>query len=246
MNVPTLKGIHYAIESGILAAETAFRALQRGESPGRRGRARAVRRGAARELRLQGPARGPEHAAGLRQGLLHGRRTRERDDRDEGQPPAEGVRDGAERLAQPHPRRPRAELSGARRQAHVRQALVGLPLREPHARRPAEPHPHPAARAARPRGGVGAHVPRAGVRGGRGRRRRHGHGHAESVELRPVRRDHRQGRQAHTARGRLRARVHAGLRGHTRRRARRRARRFAAASTGRRPSPRARSASRCG
>jgi electron-transferring-flavoprotein dehydrogenase len=37
VNVPTLKGIHYAIESGMLAAETAFRALQRGESPARPG-----------------------------------------------------------------------------------------------------------------------------------------------------------------------------------------------------------------
>ena len=37
VNVPTLKGIHYAIESGVLAAETAFRALQRGESPSRPG-----------------------------------------------------------------------------------------------------------------------------------------------------------------------------------------------------------------
>jgi electron-transferring-flavoprotein dehydrogenase len=37
VNVPTLKGIHYAIESGRLAAETAFAALQRGESPGRAG-----------------------------------------------------------------------------------------------------------------------------------------------------------------------------------------------------------------
>lgn len=37
VNVPTLKGIHYAIESGILAAEAAFRSLQRGESPGRVG-----------------------------------------------------------------------------------------------------------------------------------------------------------------------------------------------------------------
>jgi electron-transferring-flavoprotein dehydrogenase len=37
VNVPTLKGIHYAIESGILAAEAAFRALQRGESPARIG-----------------------------------------------------------------------------------------------------------------------------------------------------------------------------------------------------------------
>jgi electron-transferring-flavoprotein dehydrogenase len=37
VNVPTLKGIHYAIETGRLAAEAAYRALQRGESPGRSG-----------------------------------------------------------------------------------------------------------------------------------------------------------------------------------------------------------------
>jgi electron-transferring-flavoprotein dehydrogenase len=37
VNVPTLKGIHYAVESGRLAAEAAFKALQRGESPGRPG-----------------------------------------------------------------------------------------------------------------------------------------------------------------------------------------------------------------
>ena len=37
VNVPALKGIHYAIESGRLAAEAAWSAVQRGESPGRRG-----------------------------------------------------------------------------------------------------------------------------------------------------------------------------------------------------------------
>jgi electron-transferring-flavoprotein dehydrogenase len=37
VNVPRLKGIHYAIESGVLAAEAAFRALQRGEVPSRVG-----------------------------------------------------------------------------------------------------------------------------------------------------------------------------------------------------------------
>ena len=37
VNVPALKGIHYALESGRLAAEAAYRALQPGESPGRRG-----------------------------------------------------------------------------------------------------------------------------------------------------------------------------------------------------------------
>src|SRR3712207_450482 len=33
VNVPALKGIHYAIESGRLAAEAAFEALQRGRTP---------------------------------------------------------------------------------------------------------------------------------------------------------------------------------------------------------------------
>ena len=37
VNVPQLKGIHYAIESGRLAAEAAFRALRRGEVPSRVG-----------------------------------------------------------------------------------------------------------------------------------------------------------------------------------------------------------------
>ncbi len=37
VNVPRLKGIDYAIESGRLAAEAAFRVLQRGEVPGRVG-----------------------------------------------------------------------------------------------------------------------------------------------------------------------------------------------------------------
>jgi electron-transferring-flavoprotein dehydrogenase len=37
VNVPRLKGVHHAIESGRLAAEAAFRALQRGEVPSRVG-----------------------------------------------------------------------------------------------------------------------------------------------------------------------------------------------------------------
>jgi electron-transferring-flavoprotein dehydrogenase len=37
VNVPALKGIHYAIETGALAAEAAFATLQRGEAVGRRG-----------------------------------------------------------------------------------------------------------------------------------------------------------------------------------------------------------------
>ena len=84
VNVPTLKGIHYAIESGIMAAEAAFRSLQRGESPSRVGALDSYDEELRASYVLEGPARGSEHAAGLRQGLLHGRRARERDDRDQG------------------------------------------------------------------------------------------------------------------------------------------------------------------
>ena len=48
VNVPALKGIHYAIESGSLAAEAAFAALQRGQTPGTPG-ALAVYDGALRQ-----------------------------------------------------------------------------------------------------------------------------------------------------------------------------------------------------
>ena len=51
VNVPTLKGIHYAIESGKLAAEAAFAALQPRRAPRPARRARVLRRGAALELR---------------------------------------------------------------------------------------------------------------------------------------------------------------------------------------------------
>ena len=64
VNIPRLKGVHYAIESGRLAAEAAFRALQRGETPATR--ALVLRRRGARELHLERPARGAGHAPGLR------------------------------------------------------------------------------------------------------------------------------------------------------------------------------------
>ncbi len=55
VNVPALKGIHYAIESGRLAAEAAWAALQPGEAVGPARRARRLRRVDSRELRLERP-----------------------------------------------------------------------------------------------------------------------------------------------------------------------------------------------
>ncbi len=82
VNVPRLKGIHYAIESGRLAAEAAFRALQRGETPAS---ALSSYDDAVRDSFIwQRPVRGAEHAPGLRARLLRRRRARERDDDVEG------------------------------------------------------------------------------------------------------------------------------------------------------------------
>ena len=72
VNVPALKGIHYAIESGRLAAEAAC-----ARAPARRvgrpaRRARRLRRVDPRELRLERPVAGAQHAAGVRHGLLVG------------------------------------------------------------------------------------------------------------------------------------------------------------------------------
>jgi hypothetical protein len=64
VNVPALKGIHYAVESGRLAAEAAWR---RSSAARRRPprRAPALRRLAPRQLRLEGPEARAEHAAGV-------------------------------------------------------------------------------------------------------------------------------------------------------------------------------------
>ena len=84
VNVPRLKGIHYAIESGRLAAEAAFRALQRGEVPSRVGALDSYDEALRSQLDVEGAVRGAEHAPGIRQGILRRRRSREHDDRLEG------------------------------------------------------------------------------------------------------------------------------------------------------------------
>ena len=103
---------------------------------------------------------------------------------------------------------PRQALPEARRQVLLRQALGRLPHRQRDARRRAEPHPDREARAARGRRGVGVDVPRGRLRDPRGRaRERLRRSDRQPVELRAVRRDHRQGRPADAARGRRRADV---------------------------------------
>ena len=74
VNVPALKGIHYAIESGRLAAEAAWAALQRGEASGRLGALDSYDESIREELRLEGPLEGAQHAAGVQARFLARRR----------------------------------------------------------------------------------------------------------------------------------------------------------------------------
>ena len=97
VNVPRLKGVHYAIESGRLAAEAAFRALQRGEVPSRVGALDSYDESLRASKHMEGAARGAQHAPGVRQGLLHGRCARERDDRHEGPCSERPLPDASER-----------------------------------------------------------------------------------------------------------------------------------------------------
>ena len=159
VNVPRLKGVHYAIESGRLAAEAAFRALQRGETPGRVGALDAYDDVAAREL---SSGRSLHEVRNMRQafdkGFFVGGALASAMTVTKGKLPPNGASTTEPNAAAPLLRTgPRVALSGAGREAHVRQALVGLRLRQPDARRPAEPHPRSSGRcrATSPRCGRG-------------------------------------------------------------------------------------------
>ena len=74
VNVPALKGIHYAVETGMLAAESIVRALRPGEAVGRAGRARLVRRRGQGQLCLVRSRARAQHAPGVREGFVRGTR----------------------------------------------------------------------------------------------------------------------------------------------------------------------------
>ena len=166
VNVPALKGIHYAVESGRLAAEAAFHAIGRGETPWRPGGLGSYDDVRARELHLEDLRGSAEHAPGLRPRVLDGLGARRDDDGDEGRAAAGAVSHRAGLRARPRPSGPRRDVREAGREADVRQAVERLPEREPDARRRAGPPARPASRPARPGGAVGVDVPGAGLRAG--------------------------------------------------------------------------------
>ena len=218
VNVPALKGVHYALESGRLAAEAAFAALQPGETPSRIGALgsydEAIRQSFIwkdlEEVRNQRQAFGKGFFVG---GALASAMT-----------VTKGKVPGRARPTEPDAEQPllrsgRAEQYPAPdgRVTFDKLSSVFLSGKQD-AGRPAEPHPDRRAGPARRRRALGAHVPCAGLRGRRGDRRGDGDGEAGAVELRPVRRDHREGRTPDAARRRLGAGVPAHLGGFVRHR----------------------------
>ena len=175
VNIPTLKGIHYAVESGRLAAEAAFASLQRPDQDSSQvgpGGLRRRRLDWLHRPRPQGDARRPP---GLRPWLLRRRGSGGPDDRIQGT----GLGgQGAQRTGrQPthYPNRSQQHLSGAGRQAHLRQAVIGVRLRQQDPRRPAQPHPPDRTGAPRPGRHVGPDVSGPGVQRSFGGGRRNGH-----------------------------------------------------------------------
>ena len=213
VNVPRLKGIHYAIESGRLAAEAAFRALQRGEVPSRVG-ALASYDDSLRTTRIWKEL---YEVRNMRQafdrGFYVGGALASMMTVTKGKMPNGRYPDAPKRRGGADQDRSGGALSQARREVRLRQVVLGLRLGEPDAGRPAEPPPGRPSRPASGRGGVGVDVSRARVRGGPRPRRRDGHGRGHAVELRPVRGDLREGWATDAARGRLGPRVHADLGG---------------------------------
>ena len=146
VNVPKLKGIHYAIESGRLAAETIYQQLKAGSNDF-----------SAYEKQIydsddgQGALRVAQHEAAVRQGPDPGRRDHQRDGRDQGPLPGRPLGHAPRRRGPAAEVRPLQALSQAGRQVHVRQAQRRLPHRQRHPRRRAVAHPDRAARPARGR-----------------------------------------------------------------------------------------------
>ena len=154
VNVPILKGIHYAIHAGIMAAEEIFAALKRNSTDF-----------SAYDQRVEDSLIGKElyQSRNMKQpfakGFFVGGADHQRDGHLQGPLPRWALEQPPRRRVAGRGRRQARELSQARRQVHVRQALERLHLGQRDPRRRAQPHPRAPERAARGRRGVGVDVP---------------------------------------------------------------------------------------
>ena len=104
VEVASLKGIHYAMQSGMFAARAIFQALKKGDTSA--AVARRVRPAGRHERHRLRPARAPEHAPRVQVRLLPGRHQGRPDDGHGRRLPRRAHRDGeGRRGAAPHRRR---------------------------------------------------------------------------------------------------------------------------------------------
>ncbi len=144
VNVPALKGIHYAMRTGMLAAETAVEAV----GPGRTAWAPGALAGYDEAIRSdyvwKDLKRVRNVRAGFKYGFWRGAALAGMSIISLGMFPRRDFKIEADaELPVGIPKKPR-QYAAAGRDAHVRQALERLPEREQDPRRRAEPHPRPA------------------------------------------------------------------------------------------------------
>ena len=133
VNVPRLKGIHYAIESGRLAAEAAFRALQRGESSLASARSTPTTRRCASSSSWKDLHEVRNMRQAFDKGFFVGGALASVMTLTKGRAPTGGPPDASERGGAVEEDRSSLPLSDAGRHVHLRQALLGLRLGQPHA-----------------------------------------------------------------------------------------------------------------
>ena len=214
VNIPELKGIHYAMHAGMYAAEAIVEALKKDsinfEAYDKRVRESVIGEDIYRSRNMRQPfAKGffvggaIASAMTITRGAFPNGHWKQEHDAEH-----EMVIDGAAKnYPKPDGKYTFDKLSSVFASGNATRDDAP------------EPHPHPEQGAARGGADLGVDVPGAGVRDPRGpargrperRRRRHGRRAGGALELRAVRRDHRQGRAPDAARGRRRAAVHAGL-----------------------------------
>ena len=214
-NVTRLKGIHYAMHAGMFAAEAIFEGLKKGDTS--RPLAATTRRCATRRSRRTSTRRATSARCSPRASSSAAR-----------SPTSMEITAGASRGGRfkTHDDATVDVFIGKRNRSYPKpdgkltfdKLSLGVRHRQRHPRRRAQPHPDPGERAARAGADVAEHVSRRRCtrcprrsRTSCQERRRVGRPQAageparDAVELRAVRRHHRQGRAPDAARGRRRA-----------------------------------------
>ena len=131
-STPRLKGVHYAIESGRLAAEAAFRAAaRRGRVAGRS--ARLYDESALRASRYWKELYEVRGTCARRSTRASWRCARERDDGDEGTCSQRPSPHASERSRSAQEDGPGVSVSDSGRHVHLRQAVIGLRVGQSHA-----------------------------------------------------------------------------------------------------------------